>query len=228
MKEYKFLRRSRDLIVKSERKISRIDNKMSKIEQEVVDLKSQKKKLRLPKTENWKKNMDEQIQKEEEKYDYDKRSQEAELEEIQIEKEKIEKRSTWLFLIGLGIILGIYPVTFALDAYGKGEEAYFTLYSLGCASYWILIFLYGGPGGYSGRPNVVIEKYNLSKQESDINKLKKAKSSYLKNISTNENIEKKIIECKAQVNELIREKDEIANTIKATWKDVNHLVPRDL
>ena len=43
MKEYKFLRRSRDLIVKSEQKISRINKKMSKIEQEVVDLKSKKK-----------------------------------------------------------------------------------------------------------------------------------------------------------------------------------------
>ena len=39
MKEYKFLIHSRDLIVKSEREIFRIDNRMSKIEQEVVDLK---------------------------------------------------------------------------------------------------------------------------------------------------------------------------------------------
>ena len=38
MKEYKFLIHSRDLIVRSN-EIFRIDNRMSKIEQEIVDLK---------------------------------------------------------------------------------------------------------------------------------------------------------------------------------------------
>ena len=42
MKEYKFLIHSRDLIVKSERKIFSIDNRMSEIEQEVVELKSKR------------------------------------------------------------------------------------------------------------------------------------------------------------------------------------------
>jgi cation transport ATPase len=226
MKEYKFLRRSRDLIVKSEQKISRINNKMSKIEQEVVDLKSKKKKLRLPKTEDWKKNIDEQIKSEEEKYEHNKQSQEAELEEIQINKEKSENRSQWEFLIGIGIIFGSFIPMWAMVDYGV-SELYYEVYTLGCMSYWIWIFFYGGGKGY-GNPDVVIKKYNLSKQESEINKLKEAKSSYLKDVSINENSEKKLIECKAQVNELINQKDEIANTIKATWKDVNHLVPRDL
>ena len=48
MKEYKFLIQSRDLIVKSERKIFSIDNRMYEIEQE-AELKSNKKNYDYPK-----------------------------------------------------------------------------------------------------------------------------------------------------------------------------------
>ena len=53
MKDYYFLLRSRDLIVSSEKKIGRIDKKMTEIEQIVKNLKSEKNKLRSLKSVDW-------------------------------------------------------------------------------------------------------------------------------------------------------------------------------
>lgn len=202
MKEYKFLRRSRDLIVKSERKISRIDNKMSKIEQEVVDLKSKKKKLHVEKftkanpepaavkaaepvsiletTHDEIDKIVEEIRIKKAKYKDDKKKQEVELDNQRQIREKEENQE---YIIGWTMFL-VFVISFgALDEiYGISEAFIEDEYDLVTILFWVLclisiiIYAYFTDNRRKNNPLVIDSikrKFDLINQDSHIQELEK-------------------------------------------------------
>lgn len=220
MKDYKFLLRSRDLIVNSEKKIGRIDKKMTEIEQKVIEIKSDKKKLLLPKSDSWEDEIDAKILHAEEELRFDTEKQESELENVRINVEKKERDDLVTFIMAIFVI----PLSLYIPAL-IGSEDLFLFWCLGAFVLYVYLFFIKKPVKFTSE-QVIIEKYDFSKQELSIKELKEKRLNYTKNFSRKRDLDEKLTEINIEFKELIKEKEELAKKIKKTWKEVSHLVPK--
>lgn len=223
MKDYKFLLRSRDLIVKSEKKIGRINKKMTDIEQKVKHLKSEKNKLRSSKSADWEEEISNRIRDKKKEFEIEKESQDIELKNLNLRTKARDNKGMMAFLFAL--IYGF--ASGGIFEYIVAEtNPWGSILLLSNCGLWIWILIYIGDYDSDALAKEIIDKYKLSNKKSVIDNLIKDRTDFSKQLKKKANIENELIEYKVQLENLIKEKKELAEVIKTAWKDVSHLVPK--
>lgn len=251
MKEYEFLIQSRNQILNAEEKIIQIDEKLLSIEQEINKLSQEKGKLKLPKSENWKEDLDIEYQSQLRKFEEFKKSKLSELEEL--ERRIIDGEKSWnfwiwstiLLFVGLATIFTIIEILeFIVGDFVDWDSPWIeNLASISMTYFLISVTMLIINIGKSPSPrdhedfsdNPIIRREDVSREiaslgykhkESFLGDVNKKKRSFSRAENRDRRIDTILEGLGVEITELIQEKENLAEEIKITWKGVSHLIPQ--
>lgn len=251
VKEYEFLILTRNQILSTEEKITRIDERLLSIEEEITDLRQEKRKLKLPKSENWKEELDSEYQSQSRKFEEFKHSKLSELKSL--EKRIVSSEKQFNFWVWSTIIL--FSVVFVIMAILEGSKFIFGNY-FDWSDSWVLF-----PAQFLGLYFIValvmivinlekspsprnhedfsdhtiirredvsrkIESLDYKNKESFLGDVNKKKRSFSRAVNRDKRIDDIINALEDEITEIIQQKENCAKEIKIKWESVSHLIPK--